>query len=194
MQFLWELLPGAREARNQVIVGYAWLTPVALWVGVPTPEEGSKIAELVDAIGALGVGIAVSFVAFLVGSFSDDLIGQSLKARGRNAFTLGADDPLTTIEGMSEPVRAELERLEGMIDRGNAEVRLRSSLLLPVIATTAILSIDVWYWAIGGACVAGALFFQVRTRRVDLNANLLASAQIRTDIDRRIREKHRVID
>jgi hypothetical protein len=37
MAFLWNLLPGAREARNDLIVGYAWLIAIGLWTGV-APE------------------------------------------------------------------------------------------------------------------------------------------------------------
>lgn len=87
MGFLWQLLPGARETRNQVIIGYAWLVAIGLWVSVPSPAKGTDLRELVDALGHLGVGIALSFLAFLIGSLSDDLAGVFLGIRGARALS-----------------------------------------------------------------------------------------------------------
>ncbi len=92
MGFLWQLLPGAREARNQVIVGYAWLFALGLVVGVPQPPTGSHLDELVSSLGAVGVGIGLSFAAFLIGSLSDDLVSLVFKSRGALAFSSGSDE------------------------------------------------------------------------------------------------------
>jgi hypothetical protein len=104
VSFLWQLLPGAREARNQLIIGYAWVLAAGLWLGVPDIASGSKLDELVKAAGPVGVGVALSFASFLLGSFSDDLFERILKARGARALTRFSDVPAHG--GVGDPVRS----------------------------------------------------------------------------------------
>jgi uncharacterized membrane protein len=73
------LLPGLRELRAPLSAGYLWL--LAAWLLVESHVAGRKGAtgvlgslyELGTAAGAVGVAAAVSFIAYLVGSISEEL-------------------------------------------------------------------------------------------------------------------------
>jgi hypothetical protein len=188
MQFVWSLLPGAREARNQVLIGYAWLAALALWLGVPDLPSSGKLRELVDAIGSVGVGVAVSFGAFMVGSLADDLAAPLIGTRRAKAFTSGEAGGLDLLEGMGEVGRGELERLEASIDRVSSEVGLRVGLLLPLLVAAVSFQssgFEVW-WLVGCLGVAVALGFQIARRRRDLSADLIGSEVIRVHADLRL--------
>lgn len=75
------LLPGLREIRTPLVAGYLWLAFAYLVAGAPAsldeaPGPLHDIVDLLQAFGSLATGIAVSFVAYLVGSLSDDLFGR----------------------------------------------------------------------------------------------------------------------
>jgi hypothetical protein len=182
--FLWQLLPGARETRNQVIVGYVWLFAIALWTGVPAVTKGSHLHELLDAMGPLGVGVALSFCAFLLGSLSYDLTGQLFGTRGARALSRFSDaPPVLTIRRMEEwGIRAELERLEASIDRANAEVLLRVGLIPPVLASGAAGTRSGWYWAVAAGITSAAISWQTLRRRSELVADLQTSDELRGGI------------
>ena len=98
----------------------------------PEVAAGSSLKELLDAVGPVGVGIALSFAAFLVGSLSEDLASLFFRVRGARAFSLETRAPaFLTIRNMPDSVRAELERLEATIDRTGAELVLRLGLIPP---------------------------------------------------------------
>jgi hypothetical protein len=183
VQFLWSLLPGAREARNQVIIGFAWLAAVGLWVGVPHLRRSSQLHDLVHAIGHVGVGIALGFGAFMIGSLSDDVATFIFGVRGGMAFTVGEEGALALIQVIGEEGRAELERLEGAIDRANSEFLLRVSLLPPLAIAAAASQRDGihWAWLAGSVGAALALIFQAARRRTELRENIAASDRIRLD-------------
>jgi hypothetical protein len=184
VQFLWELLPGARETRNQIIVGYAWIAAIALWIGVPDARSQSHAAELIGAVGTIGVAIALGFVAFLVGSLSDDAMEWALGIRGARSLSRYSRIPaLLVVREMPETVRAELERLEASIDRLNAEVTLRAGLVLPVLAATVAGGRDSVGWAAMGAAAIIALLVQLRRRISELRVDMSASASIRADLE-----------
>ncbi|MFF3376015.1 hypothetical protein ACFYXF_24055 [Streptomyces sp. NPDC002680] len=67
------LLPGVREIRTPLAVGYTWLVVLWLAVGHRVPEPGnargvlSDLYRLAHAVGLVAVGIAVSVIAYLVG-------------------------------------------------------------------------------------------------------------------------------
>jgi hypothetical protein len=196
--FLWSLLPGAREARNQVLIGYAWLAAIALWVGVPSGSGTGHLHDLIDALGKIGVGIVVSFGAFLIGSLFEDVTAPFLRIRQAKAFTSGAQGGLDLLEAMGEAGRRDLERLEGSIDRNSAEISLRLGLLVPLLIGTVAgvvgvaqhgsikLTVASAEWGIAFVAVAAALGFQVWRRRVELNQDLAASADIRNDAQNRL--------
>jgi hypothetical protein len=184
VQFLWQLLPGAREARNQVLVGYAWILAAGLWLGVPDVSPESSLKELTDAVGPVGIGIALSFGAFLLGSLSEDFVSSFYRVRGARAFSLETEAPaFVTIRSMEDSVRAELERLEGAIDRVSAEVLLRVGLIPPVLVAAAAGARDDWYWPVTGFSVSVALVWQARHRLAALRPNLAASREIRAGVE-----------
>jgi hypothetical protein len=93
------LLPGIREIRTPLAAGYIWL--IAWWlVFAPMPSrqdaEGllALFYNLVDATTALGLGVAVSFVAYLIGSVSTGIFekrllsGAAVSDRGRKTLLL----------------------------------------------------------------------------------------------------------
>ena len=72
------LLPGLRELRAPLVSGYLWLVTACLWLGnlgwLPTrrPSGSGEVARLWDLGGVLGTTVvltAVTFVAYLIGSF-----------------------------------------------------------------------------------------------------------------------------
>ncbi|MEU0646000.1 hypothetical protein [Streptomyces umbrinus] len=77
------LLPGVREIRTPLAVGYTWL--LALWLAVghriPEPDRASGLVadvyRLAHAAGLVAVGIAVSVGAYIVGVIATQL-GLSL--------------------------------------------------------------------------------------------------------------------
>jgi hypothetical protein len=188
MQFLWSLLPGAREARNQVLIGYAWLAALALWIGVPSVPDHGHVHELVEAIGSVGTGIAVSFAAFMIGSLFDDLTAPLFGWRRAMAFTSGVEGGLEVLDRMGEVGRSELGRLEGSIDRESAELGLRFGLLLPLVVSAVAVQrsgFEFW-WLLGFAGVAAALGFQIVARRDSLLRDLRSSNLIRAQVDREL--------
>jgi hypothetical protein len=73
------LLPGVRELRAPLAAGYLWL--LAAWLlfydNVPSKEEASGAVDalcgLNDAATAIGLAIALSFLAYIIGSLSQAL-------------------------------------------------------------------------------------------------------------------------
>jgi len=168
-----------------VLVGYAWVSGAALWIGVPEVARGSNLAELLDVVGPVGVGVGVSFIAFLVGSLSDDLVEIGLGLRGARAFTTDSNiiPAFMVITRMEGSVRAELERLEALIDKANAEVLLRVSLLPPLIVAAAAGTQERWYWAAAGLITGGALMLQSWWRLGELRKNLRSSEELRRGLE-----------
>jgi hypothetical protein len=82
---------------------------------------------------------------------------------------------------MGDAGRAELERLEGSIDRSSAEVTFRVSLIAPLLVCGAALIYDEFrlVWAIALPCLISVLVFQIVTRQRSLVADLRASAELR---------------
>jgi hypothetical protein len=109
------LLPGIREVRAPLAAGYLWL--LALWVALEPvlPDERSatgvveSLYRLADGLSAVGVGVAVSFAAYLVGSLSISLFGLPLgKWHGRRDLSAQARDALAEL---ARATRSELERI-----------------------------------------------------------------------------------
>ena len=76
---LTNLLPGIRDLRTPLATGYLWLLALWLWVpsqfkhAVPTTGIPGDITRLAHYASRAGVGIAVSFAAYLVGVLSKSL-------------------------------------------------------------------------------------------------------------------------
>lgn len=179
MQFLWNLVPGAREARNDLIVGYAWLLAAGLWLGVPEIDGGSA-GELRQAVGSVGVAVALSVAAFLLGSFSSDFTRLIPGLRAARAFTTGWSNPMAVLRILDEKEIEELNRLESTIDRTTAEVSFRLSLVPPVlVAGLATALHDHWWLGLIAVGIAAALVLQSIIRRRLSIADIYASRQIR---------------
>src|SRR4051812_13097053 len=75
-----DLLPGVREFRAPLAAGYVWLAFVYFVIGAPTEVDDAPdpLQELLTALPTVATGIALSFVAYLIGSISQDLFGQVL--------------------------------------------------------------------------------------------------------------------
>lgn len=73
------LLPGVREIRTPLTVGYTWLIVLWLAVGYRMPEPGSAQGVLADvyrlahAAGVIAAGIAVSVAAYIIGVIATEL-------------------------------------------------------------------------------------------------------------------------
>jgi hypothetical protein len=76
MGVLSSLLPGLRDLRAPLAAGYIWLLNIWLLFGddIPSQEEASGAFESLYRLGKfvpqLGKGIAISFVAYLIGALS----------------------------------------------------------------------------------------------------------------------------
>jgi hypothetical protein len=181
MQFLWSLLPGAREIRNQVIIGYAWLGALGFSFGVPEVRRSGELHELVAAVGKIGVGIAVSFGAFLLGSVVEDILSRSLGARRALPFTVDQPGGLEVLDVLGDSGRRELERLEGSIDRASSELILRASLIPPLglVAVVALARDFAVLWLLLFMMAIVALLAQAAVRYRDLGDALRASDRLR---------------
>jgi len=76
------LLPGIRELRAPLAAGFIWVAFFYLVLGSPVradaPGPIQELLELSDSFGTALTGVAVSFIAYLIGSLSQDFFGQVL--------------------------------------------------------------------------------------------------------------------
>jgi hypothetical protein len=92
------LLPGVRDLRAPLAAGYVWL--LALFLAfeplLPSRQEATGIwASLIriqGSLGAIGLGIALSFAAYLVGSVSDAVTSGVVRAAVRMRRTPNTPD------------------------------------------------------------------------------------------------------
>lgn len=79
MSFLIDALPGLREVRVHLLAGYLWI--LFAWLAFVSEIETSParsdvvaaVVDLADAVGSLGVTIAVSVAAYLIGAVSQEV-------------------------------------------------------------------------------------------------------------------------
>ena len=71
---LLNLLPGLRELRAPLAAGYIWLFAAWLAFNGDIPEPAGA-ADFFDQFEALGAAAALTFAAYLIGSFLSDLFG-----------------------------------------------------------------------------------------------------------------------
>jgi hypothetical protein len=182
VSFLWNLIPGAREARNDLVVGYMWLAATGLWIGVPKVSDGTA-GELTGAVGSIGIGIALSTIALLLGSFSSDLGSLIPGLREARTYTFGWRDPAAFLSVLTDKEKAELDALEQQINRAFSEVSFRLSLIPPVlIAGAAAAAHYHWWWSLVAVGVSLALAFQALIRRRRTVKDLYASQGLRKAI------------
>lgn len=165
---LYQLAPGIREIRTAIASGYVWLVLVWLLLNDDVSNAGPPVADLVDlseSVSAVGLGFALTFVAYLVGSLSDDVFVRLLVKRERwqaaSDGQVGEDIERLTDD---ELVREELARLENDLGRTESESRLRITLIPPLAALIVYLAIvGAPLWLLGLLGV-GALGWQARLR------------------------------
>ena len=73
MGFLAALLPGAREARNHLLVGAAWLALILLLAGSPEADAGTSLDKALDSFGATGTLLIAAAAATVIGALVDEL-------------------------------------------------------------------------------------------------------------------------
>lgn len=85
MNVLVNALPGVRDVRAPVTAGYLWL--LAAWLALdpdlnaePNDGLGHALHSLGDEIGVVGIGVAVSVAAYLIGVVSQEM---SVRVLGR---------------------------------------------------------------------------------------------------------------
>jgi hypothetical protein len=120
------LLPGLRELRAPLSAGYLWL--LVLWIAfeplIPTEEEASGIwdslSALSDVVSAIGIGVALSFAAYLLGALSEAVFSWVMATRERLLINRAAPAAGTSpSESGSSTAIAALPR-----DRGSADNEL----------------------------------------------------------------------
>jgi hypothetical protein len=85
------ILPGLREIRAPLAAGYLWLFFGYLVFGAPERRDATgleqKLIDLGDALSPVGLAVAASFVAYLVGSLSlaaARMLGEGLSSIVQN--------------------------------------------------------------------------------------------------------------
>jgi len=146
------LLPGLREVRAPVAAGFAWL--VALWFLVEPVWDRDPSADrvvgsanrLMDTLSLVGQGAVLSFLAYLVGSFSVFLFSGPLLSLIR----VSTDSDARPLAGLSDLGRVSLtqvaadgrQRLEGALALSGVGVDEVLGLVapLPDLSQPAVLS------------------------------------------------------
>jgi len=181
----WTSSPVAAQlATSPLVTASLPPAPLALWLGVPDVANDGNLRELLDAIGKVGVGVAASFGAFLLGSMSDDLAAVVFRTRGALPLTAGQADPAVALDRMGEGVRTELDRLEGEIDRLNSEVILRGSLIPPLIVAGVAGGVQAWYWIAAGIVASLVLAAQMVPRTIQFRRSRETSIELRRAVAR----------
>lgn len=131
-----ELLPGIRDIRAQLAAGYLWM--VWLWITfgprIPGREEAAgffaSLYQILDAVNFVGIGIGASFIAYLVGSFSQGLFHRLLlwaaKLLGKRAVLF------YRLEGSFSRVSSEMDVGRELVREAQALFEAR--LLGPAVA------------------------------------------------------------
>jgi hypothetical protein len=176
------LLPGLRDLRGPLAVGYTWLIVLWLFFADKVPHErpanGNAIAKLFDLGDLLGPTVvlaAVSFVAYMLGSFMFlDTGGALISSLQR--FVLRTPTARRTRLELRDWARehdlpsryldaifrgTEIRRLEaklrvanadiyGDFDRLKAEAELRLNVAPAIIALSIALGLELaWYYMFG---------------------------------------------
>ncbi len=106
VSILTNALPGFREVRAPLVTGYLWL--LFGWLAFapdlsPRPTSGAtaSLYDLAEYVGPLGVGIAASIAAYLLGAISQEA-GQLVKhALTRSAVRIRNSEPDRRFERLS---------------------------------------------------------------------------------------------
>ena len=126
------LLPGIRELRAPLAAGYIWL--IALWLtfepGFPNRAGAdgllASLYRLTDELSTVGIGVVVSFVAYIVGALSTSLFATPRQGV-RRLRMLGKTKWLDPYSAQARAALAEIGRstrveLEGILSMSGFDV------------------------------------------------------------------------
>jgi len=167
-----QILPGFREIRGPLASGFLWLLlGYLIFHGDIASAHGKvkEIEELGRKLNPATLAAVASFVAYLLGSLSEDLFKRGLTSLAR---TSSEPRRIPRIDGhqsddMTESFReTQIVRLENAADRSNAEGDLRVAILPPLVALILYLAINERpVWLLGLVFAAGlAVQVWLRTR------------------------------
>jgi hypothetical protein len=144
------LLPGLRDLRTPLAVGYLWLLCLWLWWGdtlltlkQQSNTESGPIHSIFELSGALGAGVvlsAVSFVAYLLGTMLLLVFRWNVLSARRSAFHL---DRLTFIVAWFEfvPLRIHSQPIDRLKQQVQEAVRARQPDLGSASITTLVTTV-----------------------------------------------------
>jgi hypothetical protein len=194
MGFLAALLPGAREARNHLFVGAAWLALVLLLAGSPEADSGTSLDKALDSFGATGTLLIAAAAATVIGALVDELCELLIEGPVRKHVSPGRivmgdfrpsdDESLMGQESLvgrdiSDFEQRELEREDARSDRAFSEVKLRLGLAPALMGLALVLPADTnvsMGMALGIGAI-GLLFGASGVRRVPDYINRSAQAR-----------------
>lgn len=170
---LTQILPGLREIRAPLTAGFMWLALGYMLLKGRLSASGGPVREIID-LGpdlpqTVWLTVAV-FVAYLVGSLSEDAIAGNLTRLLREFlfegthFTPGAP-PTEPKEGLSASFyETQMTKVENDADRLAAEVDLRVALIAPTVAWAIYLGIEQSGWWFCAIVLAPILIWQAWLR------------------------------
>lgn len=143
------LLPGLRELRAPLAAGYVWLLDLWLLFGthIPSSDEATgvvaRIYELDGVVADLGGGVALSFVAYLVGSLSQWGTMSLLDPFLRTAAHF--KDSRAVQEARAELI--DQDRSFADYDRHKGEAEFRLAILPPLLVLIILAATELdWRW------------------------------------------------
>jgi hypothetical protein len=186
MAMLANLLPGLRDLRGPLAVGYTWILVLWLLFADHLPRERSessgamgKLFDLGDLLGPTVILAVVSFVAYMIGSF------LSLDPRGpvwrtvRNLWSEFRPGSSRTYEELSRwfdrhnipqeefnllqleaKLRVASADLYGDVDRLRSEAELRLNIAPAIAALSIVLTVQMSIWYVLGLAMAFILVLQ----------------------------------
>jgi hypothetical protein len=120
-------MPGLRELRAPLAAGYLWLLALYLAIEPHVPDAKdahglyATLLHLRDAASSVGVAVAISFAAYIVGSLSEGLLGRlwqedRLESAGSRLWTT----PYTSngAEALQAEISARTQALDGVSQQG----------------------------------------------------------------------------
>jgi hypothetical protein len=123
---LTSLLPGLRELRAPLASGYLWLVALGLIVEPHVPDRAeatglmASVYRLTEGLSSVGLGVAATFAAYLIGSLS--LALGSTPLRKLMPSTLDSERagpwnaiPSGSLNGLMQVARETRERLEDLV-------------------------------------------------------------------------------
>jgi hypothetical protein len=182
-----QILPGFREVRGPLASGFLWLLLGYLIFHGDIAHAHGKVREIVDLgekLGPAALPVVASFVAYLLGSLSEDLVESVVSKDLLFAQSEAVVDQLRRLqlEGLSESFREQqIVRLENEADRLDSESNLRVAILPPLVAILIYLSIDDRPWWSLGLVLAAALGAQAWDRARDHSVASESLYQLRRD-------------